>query len=85
MPTKRGRKKNLTGEKIPYRKRYSVYHRKNDVPLILYATAAECAAAMGIRLDSFYRHMVRERQGKVRLRKWAVYEDETDEIEEDNQ
>lgn len=83
MDHNRGRKKNLTGEKMPYCKRYSVYHRKTDMPLILYATAAECAAAMGIRLDSFYRHMVRERQGKVRLRKWAVYEDEIDNEEEE--
>ena len=60
-------------------KRYSVYHKGTDMPLVIYATAKECAEAMGIRLNSFYRYIVRMRGGKIQLRKWAVYEDESEE------
>ena len=65
-------------------KRYSVYHVKTDIPLIIYATSKECAKAMGVKLNSFYRYIVRMRQGKIKLRKWSVYEDEKEdwEIEE---
>ena len=59
-------------------KRYSVYYKKNDMPLILYASARECAKAMGITLRSFYRYIVFIRSGNRTLRKWAVYEDEMD-------
>lgn len=59
-------------------KRYSVYHRKTDEPLVIYGTSKECAKAMGIRVNSFYRYIVRMRQGKIKLRKWLVYEDEVD-------
>lgn len=58
------------------KRHYSVYHKKTDQPLIIYATARECAEAMGIQIKSFYRYVMRMREGKIRLRKWAVYEDE---------
>ena len=35
-------------------KRYSVYDRRTDQPVIIYATARECAAAMGLTEMSFY-------------------------------
>ena len=63
-------------------KMYSVYHAKTDTPLIIYATSRECAKAMGVTLNSFHRYLVRMRQGKIKLRKWAVYEDE---VGEDNE
>ena len=84
MNHNRGRKRNLTGDKMPYFQRYSVYHKNTDMPLIVYATAAECAAAMGIRKDSFYRYIVRKRSG-ITMRKWVIYVDEIDEIEEENE
>lgn len=56
-------------------KMYSVYHTKNDKPLIVYATSKECAKAMGISVKSFYRYIVRMRHG-IKMRKWSVYEDE---------
>lgn len=59
-----------------FHKMYSVYHVKTDKPLIIYATAKECAKAMGIELKSFYRYIVRMRSGTTQLKKWAVYEDE---------
>ena len=65
------------------RKRYSVYHQHTDQPLILYATSHECAEAMGIKLNTFYRYIIRMREGKIRLRKWAVYEDEVEELDND--
>lgn len=64
-------------------KRYSVYHRSTDQPLIVYATATECAKAMGIKKNSFYRYIVRMRGGNIRLRKWAVYEDEVEDLNYD--
>lgn len=56
-------------------KMYSVYDAKTDVPLIIYANSRDCAKAMGVTLNSFHRYMVRMRQGKIKLRKWAIYED----------
>lgn len=68
----------MAKKKVSYRKRYSVYYKKTDEPLFIYGTSKECAKAMGIRLNSFYRYIVRMRQGKIKLRKWLVYEDEVD-------
>ena len=63
----------------PHLKRYSVYHKKDEIPLIVYATSDECAKAMGIKRNSFYRYICRMRAGKIQVRKWLVYEDEVDE------
>jgi RNA polymerase subunit RPABC4/transcription elongation factor Spt4 len=64
--------------------RYSVYHNKTEQPVIIYATATECAKAMGIKTNSFYRYICRMRSGKNRQRKWLVYEDEVEELEDGN-
>ena len=64
------------------RNRYSVYHKKTDQPLVLYGTSKECAKAMGISINSFYRYICRMRGGKIKLRKWAVYEDEVEDVED---
>ena len=74
-----GRKRKLPGEKLPYRRKYSVYHQKTDLPLIVYATSKECAKAMGIKVNSFYRYICRMRGGKIKLRKWQVYLDSEEE------
>ena len=63
-------------------KRYSVYYSKTDRPLIIYANARECAAAMGISLNSFYRNVMRLRQGMLKYHKWDIYEDETEDLED---
>lgn len=57
------------------RKRYSVYRVADDMPIILYATARECAAALGIKYRSFLMRTHRGRYQKHRARKYAVYED----------
>ena len=57
-------------------RRYSVYNTKTDMPLIIYASPQKCAAAMGIKLNSFYRYICRKKSGRSQTRQWAVYEDE---------
>lgn len=57
-------------------KKYSVYNAKTDQPVLIYANSKDCAKAMGIALNSFYRYICRMRGGKIKLRKWLVYEDE---------
>lgn len=79
-PQQPGRKRKPTGEKMPYRRKYSVYHRKTDQPLIVYATSKECAKAMGIKINSFYRYICRMREGKIKMRKWQVYLDSEEEL-----
>lgn len=59
--------------------RYSVYNKKTDAPIVIYGTSKECANAMGIRLNSFYKHIVRMRKGKTNTTKWLVFEDEKEE------
>ena len=57
-------------------KKYSVYNAKTDQPVLIYANSKDCAKVMGIELNSFYRYISRMRGGKIKLRKWLVYEDE---------
>lgn len=61
-----------------HRNKYSVYHAKTELPVILYASSNECAKAMGITMNSFFRYICRMRGGKIKLRKWLVYQDEED-------
>jgi hypothetical protein len=63
--------------------RYSVYCKKTDMPVVVYGTAKECAEAIGVSVRSFYRYISRIREGKIRSRKWDVYED--GESEEENE
>ena len=63
--------------------RYSVYHAKTEVPVIIYGTSKECAEVMGIKVNSFYRYLCRMRGGKIKLRKWLVYEDEVEDLGDD--
>jgi hypothetical protein len=62
--------------------RYSVYHTKTEMPLIIYGTSKECAEAMGVTLNSFFRYIMRIREGKIKVRKWLVYEDEVEDLED---
>ena len=74
-PLKPGRKMSDGSEKRPYRRKYSVYHKHTDQPLIVYATAKECATAMGITVNTFYRYICKMSGGKIELRKYQVYVD----------
>lgn len=64
-------------------KRYSVYHIKTEMPLVIYGTSKECAEAMGVTLNSFFRYIMRIKEGKIQARKWLIYEDEVDDMEEE--
>lgn len=44
-------------------KRYSLYSKDTDMPLLLYATAKECADFMGVDLKTFYHNICRQRSG----------------------
>ncbi len=65
-------------------KRYSVYDRRTDQPVIIYATARERAAAMGLTEMSFYSVYSRQKNnGKVSM-KWEIFEDEKEENDHEN-
>jgi len=56
-------------------KRYSVYRKGTDLPVVVYGTAQQCARAMGIKINTFYHYVNRIREGKRDLKKFDVYED----------
>ena len=60
-------------------RRYSVYHVKTELPLIIYGTSKECARAMGVTMNTFYRHVMQTRDEKTTPAKWLVYDDGEDE------
>lgn len=60
---------------VPY-KRYSVYLREDDTPVIIFATAEECAAAMGCTVGTFHCYLSRQKKGLMYPKKYAIYEDE---------
>ena len=64
-------------------KRYSVYHRDNEMPLIIFATASECAAALGCDVRTFYAYLSRFNAGKPYPKNYLIYEDELDEDEKE--
>ncbi len=61
-------------------KRYSVYNRHTGLPIYIFGTAPQCAAAMGVTLGSFFSLM-----SKSRLRpskKYEFFDDEEDDEDE---
>lgn len=44
-------------------RKYSVYERGTDRPIMIHGTAAECAAAMGVRTNTFYIYVMRQNKG----------------------
>jgi hypothetical protein len=54
----------------PY-KLYTVYNNNTDLPVIVDGTAAECAAAMGLKtVGNFFNTVARVRSGY--LKKWTI-------------
>lgn len=45
-------------------KRYSVYETGTDRPIIIWGSARECAAALGITYNSFHCYISRARAGR---------------------
>ena len=64
-------------------KRYSVYRRDNEMPLIIFATAKECAEAMGCDVRTFYSYLSRFSKGMPYPKNYLIYEDEIDEDEKE--
>lgn len=66
---------------------YSVYNRRTDLPVVIHGAAAECAAVMGIKKNSFYRALMRQRSREggpaVAAKYEIVVDDDPDELEED--
>ncbi len=63
----------------PY-KLYTVYNNKTDFPVIVDGTAAECAAAMGLKtVGNFYNALAHVRNGS--LKKWTILVRKRKEVE----
>lgn len=58
--------------------RYSVYERGTDTPICIYCTADECAAALGVTRDGFYKLLWRQRHGDP-PKGVEIFEDNDDE------
>lgn len=58
-------------------KKYSIYDRRTDQPVIIYGTAEQCASALGMKVHSFYSLVMRQRKGE-RVGKCEIFEDEED-------
>lgn len=57
-------------------KRFSIYRRDDEMPVILYATANECAEAIGCTRATFFTYLSRFRKGKRYPKNYLIYEDE---------
>ena len=60
--------------------RYSIYEAGTDRPICIYATAEECAKALGVELCTFYSYVRRCRAQYHAPQKIQIYKDD---IEED--
>ncbi len=59
---------------------YSVYERGTDRPIIIHGTPAECAAALGITRDSFYKSIQLTKSGSPR-KKYEIFKDDPEEAD----
>lgn len=64
-------------------RKYSVYDCRTDMPILIHCTAAECAAGMGIKKNSFYRALMRQRSREGVQAVTAKYEIVVDEDQDD--
>lgn len=64
----------------PY-KRYSVYDRRTDMPVVIFGTSRECMDALRVTAETFYTYVTRSNNG-VRNRKYDIYVDELEEAED---
>lgn len=58
-------------------RKYSVYERGTDRPIMIHGTAEECAAAMGVRTNTFYIYVMRQNKG--RPQRIEIFVDDPDE------
>ncbi len=57
---------------------YSVYDRRTDQPILVYATMKECLEIIGLTTATFYSYLTFTRNGKHK-RRYDIYKDEEDE------
>ena len=58
--------------------RYSIYETGTDRPIMIWGTAQECAAALGISPASLYKQIVRTRKGQPPLKYEIIVHEKTD-------
>lgn len=64
-------------------RKYSVYDRHTDMPVLIHGTAEQCAKCMGIKLNSFYRTLMRQREGSSASKYEIVVDDDYDDLIEE--
>ena len=58
---------------------YSVYESGTDRPICIHGTAAECAAALGVAVDTFRTYVAKKRKNHPQSPDWIeIYFDEED-------
>lgn len=60
-------------------RRYSVYRRSDEMPIIIFATAEKCAAAIGCTVDTFRSYLSRQKKGYPYPKSVLIYQDEVTE------
>lgn len=60
---------------IRYR-RYSVYRRSDEMPIIIFATAEKCAEAIGCKVDTFRSYLSRQKKGYAYPKNILIYQDQ---------
>jgi hypothetical protein len=63
-------------------KKYSVYDRETDLPIVIYKSAQECAEALGMEYQSFRTAYARQKAGRP-SHKWEIFEDEICDLGDD--
>jgi hypothetical protein len=67
-------------------RRYSVYDRRTDQPIVIHGTAHHCAAVLGVRLKTFYVYISRARKGRPGApQKYEIFTDDEDEDDVDGE
>lgn len=60
----------------PFSKLYSVYDRKTGQPLVICGTSEEVVKALGLKRNSLYVAIWREKQGTHQPTKYEIFEDD---------
>lgn len=58
--------------------RYSVYDTRTDMPILIWGTAAQCAAAMRVSLQSFRTYCSLAKKGKGRQKYEIIKHDKSE-------
>lgn len=64
-------------------RKYSVYNRRTDMPVMIHGTAAECAVCMGIDTKSFYNSLRRSLAGRSKTKYEIFIDEDQDDLAEE--